>query len=288
MRYWTRNSAAWRWLAVGVVGVVALGSTLGAAHAEPDGQGDLAAPGDPLRIGLDNDAGTSETRLRSDPSGDKATLAIYNEITSCPSPCTHRPDALRVFGSTFGGAAIQAFAGGPYSTMDFPGVAIRGTGSQTGVWGVSTGGPLGAVRADNTGASGNAVFAKGPRAVYAEGGAEGILATGKVGIYGSSGCGSPGCVAVKGVNQIPNGLALQTVGQVEFSTAAIATIPAGQDRITVHPGFDIDASTKVLVTQMSGGGTFRFVTRQPAANTLTLRLSQPATTNVTLAYFIIG
>jgi hypothetical protein len=79
-------------------------------------------------------------------------------------------------------------------------------------------------------------------------------------------------------------------GMVKFSTAGIAVVPTGMTRVTVPSphGIDINAATKVLVTAMSGGGTFRFVERDFAADTLTFRLQRSAANDVTLAYFIIS
>ena len=116
------------------------------------------------------------------------------------------------------------------------------------------------------------------RAILAEGQTEGLLAT----------CGGAGCAAVKATSATTIGSALEANGRVKFSTAAIAVVATRTDRVTVSPGFDVHADTKVLVTPMSSGGTFKFVARDLAADTLTFRLGQNATKDVTLAYFVVG
>src|SRR5256885_4231336 len=78
--------------------------------------------------GANNDAGATETLLRSGVSGDKATLAIFNEVGG--SPGNPPPDGLRVFTSgSGGGAAIQAFGGpGTFSRAPHGGVGGGGFG----------------------------------------------------------------------------------------------------------------------------------------------------------------
>jgi hypothetical protein len=247
-------------------------------HAAREAKTGTQAPGDPIRLGLDNDGATSETLLRSDPTGDKATLAIFNETTTCPGACTVMPDTVRAFAGDQGGAAIQAFAGsGTFGTLNLSGIAIRGIGNRTGVWGRARLTAGTGVRAEALGAGGNGLHASGPRAILAEGQAEGILAS----------CSGAGCAAVKGSASL-GGLALEAAGRVSFTTAGIAVVPAGVDRVAISPGVDVHADTKVLVTEMSSGGSFKFVARDFAADTLSFRLGKRATNDLTLAYFVIG
>jgi hypothetical protein len=272
-RAWSRRAVV-----AALAAMLALGALLGGAQAAPDARQSAQAPGDPIRLGMNNDGATSETLVRSDPTGDKATVAIFNEAASCPPPCVTNPDTLRVFAGDFGGAAIQAFAGsGTFSALNLTGFAVRGVGTRAGVWGRGTGTAAVGVRAESTGAGGNGLHASGSRAILAEGGAEGgILST----------CGNAGCVAVNG--SAPSGFGLKSGGRVDFSTADIAVVPSGQDRLTISAGFDVHPDTKVLVTPMSSGGAFKFVSRDFAADTLTFRLGKRATSDVTLAYFVIG
>jgi hypothetical protein len=249
--------------------------------------GAQAAPGDTIRLGQDNDGGAAETIVRADPTGDKATLAILNETTTCPPPCTVYPDTLRAFAGDYGGAAIQAFAGsGTFDRVNFEGIAVRGIGNRIGVWGRSPRTAGTGVRGEATGAGGNGVHAIGPTAVLAQGTAQGVVASGRTAVRGISVCGDPDCAALKG--EAPSGLALEAVGRVAFSTAGIAVVPAGADRIGISPGIDVDEDTKVLVTQMSTGGVFKFVVRDFAADSLSFRLAKRTATDVTLAYFVIG
>lgn len=84
------------------------------------------------------------------------------------------------------------------------------------------------------------------------------------------------------------GVAIEAHGEVQFSTAGLATIPQGKSSITVTPGVPITTSSKVLATLQSGGGTFKRVGRNPTSNTITLYLSGNATSAVIVAYFIIS
>lgn len=280
----TTPAATRRGVVAALAGVLAFGALLGGAQAAPDGKRGIQAPGDPIRLGQNNDGATSETQVRSDPTGDKSTLAIFNEAATCPPPCTVNPDTVRAFAGDVGGAAIQAFAGsGTFSTLNLSGIAVRGIGNRTGVWGRARLTAGTGVRGEALAAGGIGVHATGPQAIRAEGTVEGVVATAPTAVWGISPLAG---VALRG--DAPTGLALDARGRVEFSTAAIAVVPSGQDRITVSPGFDIDADTRVLVTPMSGGGAFKFVSRDFAADSLTFRLGKRATADVTLAYFIIG
>jgi hypothetical protein len=83
-------------------------------------------------------------------------------------------------------------------------------------------------------------------------------------------------------------VALQATGEVQFSSAGLATVAKSKTSVTVTPGVDIDQNSKVLVTAQSGGGTFARVGRNFSADTITLNLTSKATAAVTLAYFIIS
>lgn len=91
-----------------------------------------AAAGGNMVLGADNDSGLAETVLRSDPSGDKATLAILNETGVQAGT---RPDGLRAFAVGAGqGAAVQAFGGpGSFAPAPFDGIGVRARGKKAGV-----------------------------------------------------------------------------------------------------------------------------------------------------------
>jgi hypothetical protein len=88
-----------------------------------------------------------------------------------------------------------------------------------------------------------------------------------------------------------SGTALQTAGPVKFSSAGLATIPSGSRSVTVTPGMDITALSKVLATlQSNPGGTtaIQRVARNTTANTFTIWLTASATANTTVAWFVIS
>jgi hypothetical protein len=82
--------------------------------------------------------------------------------------------------------------------------------------------------------------------------------------------------------------ALVADGQVQFSTAGLASIQAGQSWVVVDPGLDVTAQTKVLVTPQTAGGTVQRVSRSLADDTFRIYLNQPATSKVVVAYFVIS
>ena len=129
-------------------------------------------------------------------------------------------------------------------------------------------------------------------------------ATSGLGVYGEApiGIGVQGKGSVDGVRGFSDivsgtgvlaentagGTALKTTGAVTFSTAGIATVPTGQKQVTIPAGVDVTTTTKVLVTPMSTGGSFKWVELDEVADNLIFHLSKLATRNVTLAYFVIS
>lgn len=82
--------------------------------------------------------------------------------------------------------------------------------------------------------------------------------------------------------------AIQAGGAVKFSSAGLATIAAGKTSVTIVPGIDITANTKVLVTPQSGGGTVQRVGRNASADSFQIVLTKAATQTMTVAYFVIS
>lgn len=109
--------------------------------------------------------------------------------------------------------------------------------------------------------AGPAVTANGDTAVRAHGGTTGLQTSGTT--------------------------AINATGMLKFSAAGIATVPAGSQSVTLTPKVDLtQGSPKVFVTVQSGGGTFKRV--GISGTELTLFLTNAATANVKLAYFIIS
>ena len=88
-----------------------------------------------------------------------------------------------------------------------------------------------------------------------------------------------------------DGFALRTQGRVRFSSAGLATIPSGARTVTVNPGMNITASSKILaLPQTNPGGTtaIQRAVRNPTANTFTIWLTANATANTLVAWFVIS
>ena len=85
--------------------------------------------------------------------------------------------------------------------------------------------------------------------------------------------------------------ALQTSGPVQFSTSGIATIPTGFGAVVVNPGVDLNQSSKILCTLMSNPGgttTLHHVTKNNGPNTFQINLTDVATAETSVAYFVIS
>jgi len=88
-----------------------------------------------------------------------------------------------------------------------------------------------------------------------------------------------------------HGTALHAQGRVQFSTSGLATIGAGSKSVTVTPGVEIDANTKILATlqQNAGAGvTVERVYRDAAANKFNIVLTANASSAVKVGWFVIG
>ena len=92
-----------------------------------------AAAGGNMILGADNDSGTAETILRSDPNGDKASFIVFNDTGTLAAG--HMPDGLRAFAvGPNQGAAVQAFAGaGSFAQAPFDGIGVRARGKKAGL-----------------------------------------------------------------------------------------------------------------------------------------------------------
>jgi len=230
--------------------------------------------------GANNDAGATETLLRSGVSGDKATLAIFNEVGG--SPGNPPPDGLRVFTSgSGGGAAIQAFGGpGTFSRAPHGGIGVRAIGANTGVIGAVTGTGIPAL-------SGIGVFGTGPLGVMgSSANGTGVRGRGARGVHGLTSNKVDDVGVLAEVEEA--GTAFEAKGPVKFSSAGLAIIAAGASTVTVPaPGAAITPNTKILCTLQSPGGVLLNVIRN-ANNTFTINLTANATAPVTVAWFVIS
>jgi len=240
------------------------------------------AHSDQMTKGKLNTAKT-ETYLRSNVKGDKATLAISNEYSLEPGDAPSYPDGLRVFTEgTGGGAAIQAFGGpGTFSRASHDGIGIRAIGARTGVIGALSGTTIPAL--EGFGVFGTGAVGVGGRSPNGTG----VKGTGARGIHGIT-------TKVDGVSVLAEieevkGTALEAKGPVKFSSAGLATIAAGTNSVTITPGqyLTIDANSKILCTLQSPGGVLLNVIRNPN-NTLTVNLTGNATADVIVAWFLIS
>ena len=209
-----------------------------------------AADGDAVMIGEDN-VGTTMTVLRRTNEG--TTLRV-----------AHTGDEFEVAGTALEvtsawGTAVQVLVGGTAQTAIY-------TRSEIGT----------ALRADAE--SGTAVHATGSWAVQANGGQYGVYASGET--------------AVRADAEGTNGYALLTKGRVQFGQASgVATIAAGSKQVTITPAVTISTSTKILTTlQSSAGGTtvVHRISRNIAANSLTIYLTANATQQCYVAWLLIG
>jgi hypothetical protein len=78
---------------------------------------------------------------------------------------------------------------------------------------------------------------------------------------------------------------------VRFSTAGIATIPKGADRVTVESGIQLTSASKMLCTLQSnpGGGTsLQRVAKHATTDLFTIVLTADATATTKVAWFVIA
>jgi hypothetical protein len=82
---------------------------------------------------------------------------------------------------------------------------------------------------------------------------------------------------------------LQSVGQIQFSKASgLAKVASGQKSITVHLKFDLHPGSMVLATSQSSGGSVRYVQKNPTSDSFTIVLTNSATKDTLVAWFVIS
>lgn len=77
-------------------------------------------------------------------------------------------------------------------------------------------------------------------------------------------------------------------GAVSFSSAGVVTIATGAKSVVVTPSVTLSASSVVLATLQSSGGTLKFVKVNAGAGTFTVRLTAKAKSSVIVAWFVIS
>jgi hypothetical protein len=118
-----------------------------------------------------------------------------------------------------------------------------------------------------------------------------ISGTGLVGVDGE-GNDLPDSIGVL-ANGYLGGTGLSVQGSTKFvDVSGLATVPMGSRAVRVRPSKSvviyITEQTKVLATVQSPGGTLKWVKRNVATNTFTIILAEPATQDVTVAWFVIS
>src|SRR3954447_14449186 len=231
-----------------------------------------AGQNDPVLQGANNDAGTTETALRSDPSGDHATLAVYNETGTLAAG--HMPDTLRVFNSADqGGAAIQGFGGQlTFSQAPVHGLRVRGRGVAIGVSGEGV-------------ASDPSLAALGVQGVGDGDQGIGVFGAGFEGVVGRSEVTNGAGVRAIGTGDAQ---ALQVSGDPAFSTANSTTVPQGATVADVaeptRPG------ALILATLQTAPGKpvwVKSAQRVAQGQQIRITLSGPAPKDLRVAYLVM-
>ena len=290
-------------------GIAALGAAV--AHALGRPLGVRAADGDPVLAGADNTS-SQRTRIVNSGSGDAlqgiaeatANDGLYGRAANATGSGVygeHGSSGYGVRARSAAGTALRAealgFGYGVHATSatgeaiygySLTSSAVHGAGRDgTGVQGFSTHG----IGVSGQSSTGNAIhgYAESPEkpAVVA-------WAPNNTALLAHAGAGalptSPLETAVF-AHAGPGATALRAKGPVSFSSAGLATIPSGSDRVTVTPGIDVTAGSKILCTlQGSAGGTTTVlrVSRDTTNDRFTIYLTRAATAATPVAWFLIS
>jgi hypothetical protein len=191
----------------------------------------------------------------------------------------------------FGGIAANYVEADASTEGEGPSIFGRCTVG-TGVMGETTSGGPGVlgISDQNAGVRGESLQSAGVRAV---GGPNGVFATATsiavrgvtssgIGVSGTSGSG----VGVRADSS--TGIALQAIGRVRFDkSSGRATIQAGQNQVTVSPGFSLEQS-RVLATLIGNPGgatTIQYVSL--SSQSFTVHLTANAASRVVVSWFVI-
>lgn len=81
-----------------------------------------------------------------------------------------------------------------------------------------------------------------------------------------------------------------TGGRIQLgSLAGVATLPAGATSVTVSPGVPLDSDSGVIITPLADPGARRlWVVKKLSTNTFSIRTNAKATTQLKIAYLLLG
>ena len=244
---------------------------------------------DMLGIGI---KGSSESGFGVTGIATGAGFGVFGRASSRDGDANH---GVGVKGLSDGanGVAVEGAASDPtgntigvYGFGPSPnGIGTAGVAPGTGVVGLS-GFVAPAVR-PNTGVYGNANQDATAKGVWGDSplghGVHGT-AVGGVGVSGSAADGT----ALDGT--ATTGYALRTSGRVRLERCSgIASIAAGRTSVTLKPGVEIGSAAFVLLTPRSDPGAVRlWYTLNAAADTITIRASEPAATELKVGWLLLG
>jgi hypothetical protein len=202
-------------------------------------------------------------------------------------------DSAGVYGSSPLGAGVVADSvsgvglQGTTQSSTNPGIRGRSLGDSTGVFGYSGLIPPPPAQA-KTGVYGYAVqdvLARGVTGRSAAGRGVNGLATSGRGVHGQATSG------IGGYFTTTSGTALQATGPVRFSSSGLATITLGSRNVTIFPGIDLTAGSKILAmlqTDPGGTTTVQRVAVDSVADSFTIYLTANAVRNVKVSWFVIS
>jgi hypothetical protein len=239
-----------RALLIGALG--GIGAAVGGAVARVSGV--RAADGDPVLVGALN-SGEGDTRIRTTSSDGAGLTAI----------CTGDD-----------GTGLIGWADHP-------------TGSTTGVKGETWSGGGFGVWGNVRSATGRAIGVLGSTSSSAGSGVQGWAVHNRGTTYGVRGE-SLSRAGVGLYGKAPaTGTALQAAGRVKFSTSGVATIAAGDTRVTVTPGVSVTPTSFVLLTPKTNlGGRDLWFTTNATTDRLTIRISSARTATTPVAWLLVG
>lgn len=252
--------------AVGGIGAWAMGA-IGRSSPVSAANGDIMHVGDTL-------TGTTGTTLNLT-SGSGGALKGTNTGTG-----------VGVWGVSSLGSGIRG-EGGDAGVLGIGPTGVYGSGSNRGLFGQGQGdyGAVGVSIVNNTGVLGLSGSAESIPASKPNTGVFGhaAQASSSRGVWGSS----PAGAGLYGESD--SGFGLEVVGRATFSTSGVATISAGNDRVTVTPGVNVTASSFVLLTpKISVGGRDIWFTQDTAANTFTIRMSSSRPSATRIAWLFLS
>ena len=263
-----------------------------------------AADGDPVKLGRRNVAGTT-TRIANTSEGETALRAA-----------AIGPGAIALDSVSLRGTGVHGYSrdGNGVSGESVFGTAVSGLSTEAGSTAVSGDssngvGVQGGSRS-SVGVQGNSQFGvavRGGNISETHPAVSGWAQNGQTGVMGRSTAfdefdeiSSPKHVGVYGVADRPGntgvlarsleGRALVAKGRVRFTTSGIAIVPDGESEVSVTTAFEVVGSAKVLAIPNGDPGnaaTVHFVEVDPAANALTIHMTEAVSVATPVAWFLI-